>query len=74
MHRKQCGREQFSFRHPCLVFFLISFQFHAFYVLDVLSLILLLLGRDIAKQKIFSFDSYHKFETIGIINIAQIKK
>jgi len=43
-------------------------------VLGVLSLILLLLGRDIAKQKILSFDSYHKLETIGIISIAQINK
>ena len=54
--------------------FLISFQFHALYVLGVLSLILLLLGRDIAKQKILSFNSYHKLETTGIISIAQIKK
>lgn len=43
-------------------------------MLGVLSLILLLLGRDMAKQKILSFDSYHKLETIGIISIAQINK
>ena len=53
MRKEQCGREQLSFSHLCFVFFLISFQFHAFYVLDVLSIIVLLLGRDIAKKKIF---------------------
>lgn len=74
MKKKQSGREQFSFSHLCFLFFFISFQFHTLYVLGVLSLILLLLGRDIAKQKILSFDSYHKLETIGIISIAQIKK
>lgn len=50
------------------------FRFHASYVLGVLSVILLLLGRDIAKQKILSFDAYRKLETIGIISIARIKK
>lgn len=74
LQKEQCGREQCSFSHLYFVFFLISFQFHALDVLGVLSLILLLLGRDIAKQKILSFDSYHKLETIGIIGIAQINK
>lgn len=42
-------------------------------MLGVLSFILLLLGRDIAKQKILGFDSYHKLDTIGIISIEKKK-